>query len=304
MGGRRVCGGPAGRLRSLLCRRGFWIGVALLLVGIVYFTYDREDSLWYDPPPLVSPWMNGNERKADVLFAFSNRNLTYRLQEPRNPRVCEGVRVLVFVLTRPAGFATRRAIRKYWEDPKKLPAGHLIRFVVGAQTDYETEVELQMEQQRHADLVRYDARDSYRQLFVKTHALFTWQQLFCPHARWLVKADDDAKLDLQQIDAKFRSDFPADRAEDPGFVCMIQSGHRPFRNPFSKWYLSRAEYAASVFPDYCQGTKYSVSTATIGRLLAGTNRTTYLEVEDVYFSGVLADALGIRRHECDLFAHD
>lgn len=114
---------------------------------------------------------------------------------------------------------------------QKLPTGYLIRFVVGAQTDYETEVELQMEEQMHADLVRYDARDSYRQLFVKTHALFTWQQLFCPQARWLIKADDDAELDLWQIDEKFRAD--ANRTD--GFVCMIQSGHRPFRNPFSKW---------------------------------------------------------------------
>jgi hypothetical protein len=84
-------------------------------------------------------------------------------------------------------------------------------------------------------LIRYDYRDSYRNLVIKTHAAFEWFRWNCEDVKYFIKADEDAVLHLQRIDYFVREEFDSITEKDSNFVfCNIQRKHHPFRNPFSK----------------------------------------------------------------------
>ncbi|KAI6186053.1 Beta-1,3-galactosyltransferase 1-like protein [Aphelenchoides besseyi] len=277
-------------------RRRVWTLAVISIFGVCLLVFSfQEEGIWFsdDSQPLILPFWNEEDRRVNVEIVYRNRNLSYQLAKPS--KVCGSFRVLVFILTRPNGFRKREELRESWTNPESLPSDWLVRFVVGAQNDYETETRLQAESQKHGDLIRYNARDSYRNLFLKTHALFSWSS-FCSRSRFVIKADDDSRLNFTAIDLELKEQLN-------GFLCSVQRGHRPFRNPFSKLYVPRSVYSAAVYPDYCQGNGYAVSTRTISTILKTIRETNFFPLEDVYFTGIMAKRLEIPLHDSKLFGH-
>ncbi|KAI6198489.1 Hexosyltransferase [Aphelenchoides besseyi] len=185
-------------------RRRVWTLAVISIFGVCLLVFSfQEEGIWFsdDSQPLILPFWNEEDRRVNVEIVYRNRNLSYQLAKPS--KVCGSFRVLVFILTRPNGFRKREELRESWTNPESLPSDWLVRFVVGAQNDYETETRLQAESQKHGDLIRYNARDSYRNLFLKTHALFSWSS-FCSRSRFVIKADDDSRLNFTAIDLELK----------------------------------------------------------------------------------------------------
>jgi hypothetical protein len=64
---------------------------------------------------------------------------------------------------------------------------------------------------------------------------------------------------------------------------------------FLSRYVSRAVYPHAFYPDYLNGPIYMFTVESIRAVLALTDQVNVLPMEDVLFTGILADEAGVKR---------
>nr|XP_022321613.1 beta-1,3-galactosyltransferase 5-like isoform X3 [Crassostrea virginica] len=64
--------------------------------------------------------------------------------------------------------------------------------------------------------------------------------------------------------------------------------------PLSKWYLSRDQYSADVFPDYISGPAYVLSGDILSKLYSATKLVPYIFLEDVYLNGICREKVSVK----------
>lgn len=154
-------------------------------------------------------------------------------------------------------------------------------------------------------MVRYDYKDSYRNLVVKTHAAFEWFHWNCQEVKYLIKADEDAVLHLQRIDYFIEKEFNGISQKDANSAfCNIKRGHRPFRNPWSKLYVPFSSYSSFTLPDYCQGGSYMLTNRAVLEILKNTELTKFISLEDVIFTGIIGKKIGLKLHGTPAFCYE
>lgn len=77
----------------------------------------------------------------------------------------------------------------YSHSLQNIPADYLVQFFIGAQSVYDTEIDLYVEKHDFDDLLRFSLPDTYENLVFKTHAMLAWQKEFCSEVRYLIKVD-------------------------------------------------------------------------------------------------------------------
>ncbi|KAI6237954.1 Beta-1,3-galactosyltransferase 1-like isoform X4 [Aphelenchoides besseyi] len=252
------------------------------------------------PLPLLPPEMFGEAVKFEMKFA--NFNLTYEIKQPKI-EVCNNISFLVLVISRPDGFYAREMIRRTWMNDVDKPSDYRVLFIVGRREDSALNKLLDEEQQKFGDVIRYSAEDKYELLHVKVHAAFSWQQKFCPQARYLLKTDDDTVVDLSRMDHYVQTEFNPLLKEHPkSFICNRWSGKRPLRDPHNPWYVPTSEYDGTVYPTFCQGCSYLATTDAIKTLLNNTINVQTIHLEDVLFTGLVAEkSPGLYHHSSAAF---
>ncbi len=75
----------------------------------------------------------------------------------------------------------------------------------------------------------------------------------------------------------------------------VASGWKPVRNRNSKYFISREQHPENNYPNFVTGPSYLVSADAARALLDAAWTQPYIPLEDVFFTGVLADRLGIAR---------
>lgn len=185
---------------------------------------------------------------------------------------------------------------------------------------------------RYGDMIQCRVRDVYTNLTLKSIAALEWTRQYCAGARYLLKTDDDMFIDVHRLlrfidrveteAVKTEPTATADNELPPTIWGRLAHGWRPIRQHNSKYYVSRAQYAGRVYPDFCTGPAYLMTRsaviplyeAALGRDFdvdddGGGNRTSaaadtttkntvpYLKLEDVYLTGVVAERLTRRAAE-------
>lgn len=74
-----------------------------------------------------------------------------------------------------------------------------------------------------------------------------------------------------------------------------------FRNPQNKYYVSLQDYPQLVYPTFCQGSSYLVTRDGVSALLDHTHEVPFLRLEDVLFTGIVAQAADVDRHGAHAF---
>jgi hypothetical protein len=69
----------------------------------------------------------------------------------------------------------------------------------------------------------------------------------------------------------------------------------PIRNKKSKYYVSPEQYFPPVFPQFTTGPAYLMTSDIIHDLFTKSLNQTYLKLEDVYTTGIVAQLLNIKR---------
>lgn len=70
---------------------------------------------------------------------------------------------------------------------------------------------------------------------------------------------------------------------------------KPIRNKRSKYYVSPQQYFPSVFPQFTTGPAYLISGSAIHDLYIKALEQTYLKLEDVFTTGIVAQLVNVKR---------
>ena len=212
---------------------------------------------------------------------------------------------MVLVHSHPAHAHRRQAIRGAWGGRRRLAGGWSTTVFLlgedpskGAAGALPTAAVVAAEAHRFGDLVVGSFRDEYHQLRYKHAMALRWAHRHCAHAAHVVKADDDAFVDLYSLEALLGRTFPQGRLPPDTLAChVVPRGTAPQRE--GKWAVGVEEYPWAEYPAYCAGLAYVTTPATAHRLYlaAAVGVAAPLWVDDVWVTGVVAAALRLRHHQ-------
>ncbi|XP_034189219.1 beta-1,3-galactosyltransferase 5 isoform X2 [Osmia lignaria lignaria] len=174
--------------------------------------------------------------------------------------------LVIIIMSAPTHLEARMAIRQTW--------GHFgqrndiaILFMLGATLDPKVEMILRKEQKTYNNIIRGKFLDSYSNLTLKTISTLEWVDSYCPKVKFLLKTDDDMFINVPRLQA-----FIMKHAKDKNVIF-----------------------------DFTTGPAYLLSTDIVRKLYDAAFDQTYLKLEDVFVTGIVADKLGIKRTHANEF---
>lgn len=211
----------------------------------------------------------------------------------------QDVLLLLFVKSSPENRYRRDAIRQTWGDEKyvrsQLNANIKTLFALGRPTHHEQKTqqqrELELEDQKYQDLIQQDFLDTFHNLTLKLLLQFSWVKAYCPHARFIMSADDDIFIHMPNLIAYLQS-LTQMGAQDL-WIGRVHRGSPPIRDRRSKYYVPYEMYQWPSYPDYTAGAAYVISNDVAARVYeASLTLSTSLYIDDV-FMGLCANKVGI-----------
>ncbi|KAF8777619.1 beta-1,3-galactosyltransferase 5-like [Argiope bruennichi] len=201
--------------------------------------------------------------------------------------------VLAIVHSSPSHLLHRRAIRQTWGS---FPPGQNMTiktvFVVGRSKLPKIQQRLEREAGQHGDIVALEMIDSYTNLTAKHLAGLRWGLKNCPRVAYIMKADDDALIDVRRAIKVLQSGSLGRNM----LACrIVPEGTSPRRS--GKWMVTRQDYPYQEYPEYCSGLAYfGTMSAMAGMYQAATSgKMPYLWIDDVFLTGFAATQAGVKR---------
>ncbi|XP_029177621.1 beta-1,3-galactosyltransferase 1-like [Nylanderia fulva] len=231
----------------------------------------------------------------DLARAIYEAGHTVPIAE-RCPNLGKDMELVVIIMSAPTHLEARTAIRQTW--------GHFgqrrdmsVLFMLGTTLDPKVEAILRKEQNMYNDVIRGRFLDSYSNLTLKTISTLQWVDTYCSKVKYLLKTDDDMFINVPRLLA-----FVNKHAKDHNVIFgRLARKWKPIRNRKSKYYVSQTQFQQSVFPDFTTGPAYLLSSDTVRRLYDAALNQTYLKLEDVFTTGIVAHKLGIKRSHANEF---
>ena len=192
--------------------------------------------------------------------------------------------LLVLVHSAPGNLQKRRQIRATWGS---VVQGSLL-FVLGEVDSGDLQSQLELENAQYQDLMQGTFRDAYRNMTYKHVTSLKWVHYFCPSASYILKTDDDTFINTPALLRILPNRCLLSRL----ILCHLWV-RVPVQRKAYKWTVSRSEFEADVFPNYCSGTAILYSRDAALALYSAAQRTPYFWVDDVHVTGVLAASLNL-----------
>ena len=198
--------------------------------------------------------------------------------------------LLVIVCSALGNFAERQSIRDSWASEPGLTHVKVIFLVghVGNDTSA-LQVNVTHESDKFGDILQEDFIDNYSNLTVKSLMLLKWYVQECSNVPYALKTDDDVYVNLRQL-YKLVSANKKPNLLTGSLICEAH----PIRDPYNKWYVPDYLYDRKKFPNYLSGTAYLMSRSTASTLFDAALVTPVFHLEDIYVTGLLSEAAGIR----------
>ncbi|XP_017117166.1 beta-1,3-galactosyltransferase 5 isoform X1 [Drosophila elegans] len=163
-------------------------------------------------------------------------------------------------------------------------------FVLGRGTNKTLNKAVDREDFMYRDLIRGHFIDSYSNLTLKTISLLEWVDLHCPRAKYILKTDDDMFINVPKL-MTLISTLKASRS----IYGRRAENWKPIRNRWSKYHITKAQYAKDSFPYFTTGPAYLLTGDIVHALYMRSLDTAFLKLEDVFTTGIVAGSLNIRR---------
>lgn len=213
-----------------------------------------------------------------------------------NPSLCQvqNITLLALVQVGIDNFAGRVLLRQTWANSHlfKEPGIVTHAFVVGTSTDPDTTAKLQEEFSTHGDIIQGNFIDSYTNITLKVFTALQYVHLHCQHVAHILKIDDDdIFFNVFQLLQNLSQLLPA---HSPGILCHVNES--PVVQRRGKWKVSHSDYPLPLYPPFCTGPAYVMTSGAASELYVAALNSThlpYIWIEDVYFTGILAHAMGI-----------
>ena len=159
-------------------------------------------------------------------------------------------------------------------------------FILGETHNKTLLQDILQEAEVYNDIVIANFQDTYKNLTLKTIAGFHWANKHCPHARFVMKADDDVYVNIPSL-----LNVLVHENEDYSLGKLWKNGS-VVRNEHGKWYISYEEYPNKTYPDYYSGPGYVLSMKHVRGILHIYRSVDFLPFEDV-FVGLCLKRLGV-----------
>jgi hypothetical protein len=212
------------------------------------------------------------------------------------PDLGRNLKVLVAITSAPSHKDARMAIRQTW--------GHYgqrsdvkIAFLLGLTNDPELAKDMTDENKLYGDLISGHFLDSYDNLTLKTVSLLEWVDNYCNNVKFILKTDDDMFINIPKL-LKFIEKHANDKRTIFGRLAVKW---KPIRNKNSKYYVSPSQYQPGILPDFTTGPAYLMTGDVVHDLYIVALSTTYLKLEDVFTTGIVAQDIKIKRTHVNEF---
>lgn len=305
------------KLLIILLRRvtiAVWLSfTSLLIYFLLEHSRSRVDTTWSQPPPAAATAAATNLR----LLASASGGAFGTLPRASCPSF-----LAVVVCSAPDHAPERQAIRDTWA--RDVRPGHsAVYFLLGRHAEdaagqrtmerarvrsigsvQSDDSSLLPESSVFGDVIRADFEDTSRNQTLKSLLLLQWAHTFCPRVSFILKADDDAYVDLPGLiglleakKAAFENDTR--RGNSAGFLLGKRHESRPIGRKRRRYYGSPA---GSWVPIYLSGAAYVMSGGIVGPMLRKALETPALHHENVFLTGVVASKLHLRLFNSPCFA--
>lgn len=200
------------------------------------------------------------------------------------------LKVLILITSAPNHKEARNAIRQTWGH-YNLRKDVGIAFFVGGTVDTTLQNELYTESELYGDLIQSHFKDSYNNLTLKTISMLEWVDIYCHKVNFILKTDDDMFINVPKL-----LDFIGRHSNDKRSIFgRLAKKWKPIRNKKSKYYVSKEQYKNVLFPDFTTGPAYLITGDVVHELYTCALNQTYLKLEDVYTTGIVAQEMKVKR---------
>lgn len=231
-------------------------------------------------------------KQLDTTKGVITRHL-YESGHIDSPEICpdngETIKLLIIITSAPVHREARLAIRQTW--------GHFgsrrdiaVAFLVGA-AGQTLDDSIAAENYMYNDIIRGRFVDSYNNLTLKTISMLEWVDEHCPKASFILKTDDDMFINVPKL-LQFAEKKHADKRTIYG---RLAKKWKPIRNKKSKYYVSLEQYKPPIFPQFTTGPAYLLTSDCVSDLYKKALNLTYLKLEDVYTTGIVAQEVNVKR---------
>ncbi|KAL6264813.1 hypothetical protein P5V15_004908 [Pogonomyrmex californicus] len=205
---------------------------------------------------------------------------------------------LIWIITSYAGEpSARSALRRAYTDEELQALGIGRIFLLGTLSgDAERKTHVSQnalldESRRFNDILQGDFVDTYRNLTRKHLIGLQWAANNCKGVKYIMKMDDDIVINVYGVLEKLRSGI----IEENSLAGYVLKNMIPVREPANKWYVSKAEYAGNIYPDFVSGWLYILHSWVANRLIDyAESFREYFWIDDVFVTGILRQALNIK----------
>lgn len=260
--------------RRLICSSRLHLRISLL-INAAFFVC--AVLLWFNT---LQPKNNTEIRSVPSENGWKVRNL------------CENQLQVLFVVHTATDHTKQRELLRQTLGSKSVTQllNSTLLFLVGKTNHPVVNVTLHAEAKIYGDVVILPFLDTYKNLTLKFLNGIRWAVDHCGHTTKLfVKLDDDALVNPFLLNSWLQSQDNT----TSGLQCAVYSNVSVVRDPRSKWHVSPQEYTASLYPNYCAGVGYIMSPSVAWELLQTSQRVPFFWIDDVYATGMLAEAVGI-----------
>ncbi|XP_035233311.1 beta-1,3-galactosyltransferase 5-like [Stegodyphus dumicola] len=202
--------------------------------------------------------------------------------------------LLAIIHSSPSHVPHRKAIRQTWGSFAEGPTSVRTLFVVGRSKSKKISQKVLREAKEHGDLVLVQYMDSYKLLTLKHLAGIRWALRNCPEAPFLMKADDDAFVDIKRAVSLLLDILGPKSPSGDVIACRIMPiGTAPHRS--GKYQVTQKEYPLQEYPEYCSGLAYFARPSAMAKIheAATSRRVPYLWIDDIFVTGLAAGVAGI-----------
>ena len=122
-----------------------------------------------------------------------------------------------------------------------------------------------------------------------------WQ--YCSNVDFVVKADDDVFINIFRLIRVLENPRVFGRPVWQNNIIYCSTNLKSLRipDPEHKHYVTNDEYPDLTYPTYCNGYFYITIPEVVKQLYKLSLRTRFFWTDDVYFTGILAEHLTIKR---------
>ncbi|CAB04032.2 Hexosyltransferase [Caenorhabditis elegans] len=231
-----------------------------------------------------------------ISFADIQKNYTW-LYLPEIEEASQEKDILMIVASRTDSYARRNIMRQTWmnkSDSEIVANGRMKPlFLVGLTPgDYKMKKMVMQEAKLYGDIIVVDMNDTYEELTYKSLAILLYGVSKAPRYQMIGKIDEDVIFFPDKLTALYEQGI-IDATPLCAYGYKIQAGARIFRDKNDRWYVPESSYSCSKFPEYVSGMLYMVTWEAAQQIIKSTKYRDFIQVEDVFLTGILAEDLGI-----------